>query len=138
MLAAGGHIHRQGVSETLLVFTNHRNLLAEPNNWAHIVETLKREAPENKVTLEADNFAQFEQMIIASPDIIQLDKWSVEDVKAALDLIKAQGRNITLSVAGGVNKNNVTDYAKLGINLFITSAPYYAAPEDIKVVITKA
>lgn len=107
VLAAGGHIHRQGVSETLLVFTNHRNLLVEPNNWAYIVETLKREAPENKVTLEADNFTQFEQMIIASPDIIQLDKWSVEDVKAALDLIKAQGRNITLSVAGGVNKNNV-------------------------------
>ena len=138
VLAAGGHIHRQGVSETLLVFTNHRNLLVEPNNWAYIVETLKREAPENKVTLEADNFTQFEQMIIASPDIIQLDKWSVEDVKAALDLIKAQGRNITLSVAGGVNKNNVANYAKLGINLFITSAPYYAAPEDIKVVITKA
>ena len=138
VLAAGGHIHRQGVSETLLVFTNHRNLLVEPNNWAYIVETLKREAPENKVTLEADNFTQFEQMIIASPDIIQLDKWSVEDVKAALDLIKAQGRNITLSVAGGVNKNNVADYAKLGINLFITSAPYYAAPEDIKVVISKA
>ena len=99
---------------------------------------MKREAPENKVTLEADNFAQFEQMISAFPDIIQLDKWSVEDVKAALDLIKAQSRNITLSVAGGVNKNNVADYAKLGINLFITSAPYYAAPEDIKVVISKA
>ena len=137
VLAAGGHIHRQGLSETLLVFTNHRNLLAEPNNWTHM-ETLKREAPENKVTLEADNFAQFEQMISASPDIIQLDKWSVEDVKAALDLIKAQGRNITLSVAGGVNKNNVANYAKLGINLFITSAPYYATPEDIKVVISKA
>ena len=62
---------------------------------------MKREAPENKVTLEADNFAQFEQMIIASPDIIQLDKWSVEDVKAALDLIKAQGRNITLLLQVG-------------------------------------
>jgi len=82
--------------------------------------------------------AQFEQMITASPDIIQLDKWSVEDVKTAQDLINAQGKNITLSVAGGVNKNNVADYAKLGINLFITSAPYYAAPEDIKVVISKA
>ena len=77
-------------------------------------------------------------MITASPDIIQLDKWSVEDVKTAQELINAQGKNITLSVAGGVNKNNVADYAKLGINLFITSAPYYAAPEDIKVVITKA
>ena len=61
VLAAGGHIHRQGVSETLLVFTNHRNLLSEPNNWTHIVETLKREAPENKVTLEAVSYTHLAQ-----------------------------------------------------------------------------
>ena len=136
VLAAGGHIHRQGISETLLVFTNHRNLLVEPDNWSAIVERLRREAPENKITLEADNFSQFEQMLDAEPDIIQLDKWSVDDVKRALSLV-ASGKKITLSVAGGVNKNNVADYAKLGIHLFITSAPYYAPPEDIKVVIER-
>ena len=136
VLAAGGHIHRQGISETLLVFTNHRNLLEEPDNWTAIVERLRREAPENKITLEADNFSQFEQMLDAEPDIIQLDKWSVDDVKRALSLV-ASGKKITLSVAGGVNKNNVADYAKLGIHLFITSAPYYAPPEDIKVVIER-
>lgn len=48
-----------------------------------------------------------------------------------------QQKSILLSVAGGVNKNNVADYAKLGIRLFITSAPYYAQPEDIKVLIEK-
>ena len=136
VLAAGGHIHRQGISETLLVFTNHRNLLAEPDNWTAIVERLRREAPENKITLEADNFSQFEQMLDAEPDIIQLDKWSVDDVKRALSLV-VSGKKITLSVAGGVNKNNIADYAKLGIHLFITSAPYYAPPEDIKVVIER-
>jgi len=137
VLAAGGHIHRQGISETLLVFTNHRNLLAEPDNWTAIVERLKREAPENKITLEADNFSQFEQMLDAEPDIIQLDKWSVDDVKRALSLVAESGKKIILSVAGGVNKHNVADYAKLGIYLFITSAPYYAPPEDIKVVIER-
>ena len=137
VLAAGGHIHRQGISETLLVFTNHRNLLAEPDNWTVIVERLRRDAPENKITLEADNFSQFEQMLDAEPDIIQLDKWSVDDVKRALSLVAASGKKITLSVAGGVNKHNVADYAKLGIHLFITSAPYYAPPEDIKVVIER-
>ena len=136
VLAAGGHIHRQGISETLLVFTNHRNLLAEPDNWTAIVERLRQEAPENKITLEADNFSQFEQMLDAEPDIIQLDKWSVDDVKRALSLV-VSGKKITLSVAGGVNKNNIADYAKLGIHLFITSAPYYAPPEDIKVVIER-
>ena len=135
VLAAGGHIHLQGISETLLVFTNHRDLLAEPDNWTAIVERLRREAPENKITLEADNFSQFEQMLDAEPDIIQLDKWSVDDVKRALSLVAASGKKIILSVAGCVNKNNIADYAKLGIYLFIISVPYYAPPEDIKVVI---
>ena len=137
VLAAGGHIHRQGVSETLLVFTNHRNLLSDPNDWTKIVDRLCQEAPENKITLEADNYAQFEQMYMAEPDIIQLDKWSLEDVRKALDLLQSKQKNILLSVAGEVNKNNISDYAKLGIRLFITSAPYYAPPEDIKVVIEK-
>ena len=73
----------------------------------------------------------------AEPDIIQLDKWSVDNVKWASSLVAASGKKIILSVAGGVNKNNVADYAKLGIHLLITSAPYYAPPEDIKVVIER-
>ncbi|MBN6078207.1 ModD protein [Aggregatibacter actinomycetemcomitans] len=137
VLAAGGHIHRQGLSETLLVFTNHRNLLDNPTDYQEIVSRLRREAPENKITLEADDFPQFEQMLAAEPDIIQLDKWPPEHVLQALALVKELGKKTLLSVAGGVNKNNVADYAKLGINLFITSAPYYAPPEDIKVVIER-
>ena len=76
-------------------------------------------------------------MYVAEPDIIQLDKWSLEDVKKALALLQLKQKNILLSVVGVVNKDNVSDYAKLGIRLFITSAPYYAQPEDIKVVIEK-
>ncbi|MGC6359844.1 ModD protein [Bisgaard Taxon 45] len=137
VLAAGGHIHRQGLSETLLVFTNHRNLLADPEDWQSIVTRLKQQAPENKITLEADNLVQFEQMLTAEPDIIQLDKFTPEQVKHALHVLALSNKKITLSVAGGVNKNNVAEYAKLGIQLFITSAPYYAPPEDIKVIIEK-
>ncbi|MGC6377517.1 ModD protein [Bisgaard Taxon 45] len=137
VLAAGGHIHRQGLSETLLVFTNHRNLLADPEDWQNIVTRLKQQAPENKITLEADNLVQFEQMLTAEPDIIQLDKFTPEQVKHALQVLALSNKKITLSVAGGVNKNNVAEYAKLGIQLFITSAPYDAPPEDIKVIIEK-
>ncbi|MGC7590582.1 ModD protein [Bisgaard Taxon 46] len=137
VLAAGGHIHRQGISETLLVFTNHRNLLDQPEGWQAIVTKLRAEAPENKITLEADNLTQFEQMLSAEPDIIQLDKFSPEQVKQALNLLSESKKAITLSVAGGVNKNNVAEYAKSGVQLFITSAPYYAQPEDIKVIINK-
>ena len=55
----------------------------------------------------------------------------------ALALLQLKQKDILLSVVGVVNKDNVSDYAKLGIRLFITSAPYYAPSEDIKVVIEK-
>ena len=136
VLTGGGHIHRQGLSETLLVFTNHRNLLEESDDYQQIVDTLRHNAPENKVTIEADNLTQFEQILAAQPDIIQLDKFTPMQVKIALELAKAYP-HVQLSVAGGVNKNNVAEFAQLGVNLFITSAPYYAAPEDIKVRLEK-
>ena len=135
VLIGGGHIHRQGLSESLLVFSNHRNLLTEPNNYQQIVTQLRAACPEHKVTLEADNLAQFEQILPAQPDIIQLDKFSFAQAEQALALAAAYP-NVQLSIAGGVNKNNIADYAKLGLRLFITSAPYYAPPEDIKVKIS--
>lgn len=56
----------------------------------------------------------------------------------ALSLFQLKQKDILLSVVGGGNKDNISDYAKLGIRLFITSAPYYAPPEDIiKVAIEK-
>lgn len=58
-------------------------------------------------------------------------------MKKALALLQSKQKDILLSVAGGVNKDNVSDYSKLGICLFIISAPYYAPPEDIKAVIEK-
>ncbi|MDU8923811.1 ModD protein [Pasteurellaceae bacterium LIM206] len=137
ILAGGGHIHRQGLSESILVFTNHRNLLEEPENYAAMVQQLKLTAPEHKITLEADNLTQFEQMLSAKPDIIQLDKFTPLQVKVALELKQHRSPDTVISIAGGINKHNIADYAQLGISLFISSAPYYAEPEDIKVVIEK-
>ena len=42
----------------------------------------------------------------------------------ALSLFQLKQKDILLSVVGGGNKDNISDYAKLGIRLFITSVPY--------------
>ncbi len=137
VLAGGGHIHRAGLSETLLVFTNHRRLCQEPENWQQHVDRLRQQAPENKITVEADTLDQVAELVKAAPDIIQLDKFSVAEVLQSLQLLAKSGQQTMLSVAGGINRNNAAEYARTGVTLFITSAPpYYAAPEDIKVIIT--
>ena len=41
-----------------------------------------------------------------------------------------------VAAAGGVNPANAADYARAGAHILVTSAPYFAPPSDIKVVIS--
>ena len=136
VIAGGGTIHRSGLSDSLLIFTNHRNLLQRPEDYQQMVDQARRHSPEHKLAIEADTPEQLPALLSAGPDIIQLDKFSPAQVADAFALKRQLGAHCELSVAGGINPNTIADYAKAGAKLFITSAPYYAPPQDIKVVIT--
>ncbi|WED23825.1 ModD protein [Vibrio sp. JC009] len=136
LIAGGGHIHRAGASETVLVFANHSRLLDEEQGLSQLA-SLGKKLPENRVTIEADDLEHLAKILEIGPDIIQLDKFSLQDVETAKSMLAESGKPLVLSLAGGVNRDNISRFAATGLNLFITSAPYYAGPEDIKVVINK-
>ncbi|WP_193015550.1 ModD protein [Proteus sp. FME41] len=133
ILAGGGVIHRQGCSETILLFANHRHFLLEPNNWAQHVKQLRQAAPEKCIVVEADDIEQAREALKAQPDILQLDKFSVEDIAQLQREAPHIAPHCHLSVAGGINLNTIEKYAQTGISLMVTSSPYYAPPTDIKV-----
>ncbi|MCT8250276.1 ModD protein [Proteus vulgaris] len=133
VLAGGGIIHRQGCSETILLFANHRRFLSEPDNWAQHVKQLRQAAPEKCIVVEADDIGQAREALKAQPDILQLDKFSIEDISLLQQEAPQIAPHCHLSVAGGINLNTIENYAQTGITLMVTSAPYYAPPADIKV-----
>ncbi|HEJ9628175.1 TPA: ModD protein [Proteus mirabilis] len=133
VLAGGGVIHRQGCSETILLFANHRRFLSEPDNWAQHVKQLRQAAPEKCIVVEADDIEQAREALKAQPDILQLDKFSIEDISQLQQEAPQIAPHCHLSVAGGINLNTIEKYAQTGITLMVTSAPYYAPPTDIKV-----
>ena len=45
---------------------------------------------------------------------------------------------VSLALTGGINLTTLKNYLDCGIRLFITSAPYYATPADIKVSLQPA
>lgn len=137
VLAGGGVIHRQGCSETILLFTNHRRFLSEPNNWAQHVKQLRQAAPEKCIVVEVDNIEQAREALKAQPDILQLDKFSIEDIALLQQEVPHIAPHCHLSVAGGINLNTIEKYAQTGITLMVTSSPYYAPPTDIKVRLYK-
>lgn len=135
VLDGGGLIHRCGTAETVLLFANHRRFFPQPFDWQRHIATLRSRAPEKKIVVEADNMTEMKEALAAQPDAIQIDKFSPEQICESLALAKQSHRPCLLIAAGGINENNVDEFAATGVSLLVTSAPYYAKPADIRVVI---
>ena len=136
VLDGGGIIHRMGTAETILLFANHRRLLPQPFEWKKHIDILRFQAPEKKIVVEADTLEEAFDAILASPDIVQLDKFTPQQIIDSLAFAQKQGFQGQLIAAGGINVNNVTAYAQTGAPVLVTSSPYYAKPADIGVKIS--
>lgn len=133
IVAAGGIIHRAGCAETLLLFANHRHFLTPDNDWPAAIKQLRRRAPEKKVAVEADNVEEALAALEAAPDILQLDKFTPQQARDIALRAQCLAPRCTLAIAGGITLSTLPHYLDCGIELFITSAPWYAPPADIQV-----
>jgi len=130
ILAGGAVPHRLGLSETLLVFAEHRAFL-DGESATGVVARLHRRWPERQVVVEVGNEAEAALWIDAGADVIQLEKCSPETVH---DVVRhATGRAVKIAAAGGVNASNAEAYAQAGAHLLVSSAPYNASPRDVAV-----
>jgi molybdenum transport protein len=141
VLNGGGIIHRGGAAETVLLFANHRRFLSwqgTGEEWTRVVAAMRREAPEKKIVVEADTYDEALLALAAEPDILQLDKFSPQELGRIAALAAKRGSRCIISAAGGVNKDNAAEYAEAGAALIVSSAPYYAKPADVKVALQAA
>ena len=136
VLAGGGVMHRLGLSETLLVFAEHRLFLNETPTQT--VERLRRSQPEKKIVVEVADGAEALIWAEAGADVLQLEKFTPEAVSACRRTVHATpaaGRPL-LAAAGGVRADNASAYVAAGADFLVTSAPYTAAPKDVQVNFT--
>lgn len=131
VIAAGGIIHRAGCAETVLLFANHRRFMAPSDDWQSTIQRLRERCPEKKIVVEADTLDEAHAALLARPDVLQLDKFTPDQACQVATL--ARGTSCVLALTGGITQTTLPDYLSCGIRLFITSAPYYAPPADIKV-----
>lgn len=135
ILAAGGLIHRAGCGETVLLFANHRRFLPPDNSWQHTINQLRQGAPEKKIAVEADTLSEALTALAAGPDILQLDKFTPQDATTVAQHARQMASRCTLALTGGISLATLPTWLDCGIELFITSAPWYAPPADIQVVL---
>jgi molybdenum transport protein len=135
--AGGGVMHRCGLSETLLVFPEHRALLA-PGLWPDALAGLGRRQPEKKKVVEVTTIDDALMAAGAGADVLQLERFTPAQLTALRQRLgqTGQGARPLLAVAGGVTPENAVAYAHAGADMLVTSWPYMAPRVDVKVSIT--
>ena len=130
--AGGAKAHRLGLSETLLVFPEHRIFLPA-EQWSERLSSLRRQHPEKKLVVEVLDTHDAISMARAGADVLQLEKFSPSEVALTADRLQESKLAPLLAVAGGVNAGNAADFARAGADILVTSAPYWAPPCDVRV-----
>ncbi len=136
VMAGGGSIHRLGLSESILIFDNHYSFLGNFENLEARISEQKSLIADKNITIEVKN--PEDALIVAKTDvnIIILNRFDVAQIKELKKEISKLNPRIRLAVSGGITGSNVTEYAKSGADMLISSWPYYADPSDLSVTIT--
>ncbi len=132
--AGGALLHRTGLSETVLVFAEHR-AFRHDETLPVLLARLRHGAPEKKIVIEVGSVDEAKAAIAAGFDVIQLEKFAPERVAQVSEIARAAWNNPLVAAAGGLHPGNAGAYAQAGAGLIVTSWPYTAPPADVQVTL---
>ena len=124
-------MHRLGLSESLLLFPEHRLFIG--HSLDDTVGRLRKQQPEKRLVVEVGSLEEALALASAGADVIQLERFSPESVRACKAALHASHLHPVLAVAGGVQAGNAVAYAEAGADVLVTSSPYQAPPRDVEV-----
>jgi nicotinate-nucleotide pyrophosphorylase (carboxylating) len=102
--------HRIGLYDAFLIKENH--ILACGGIHAAI-RTARASEPGKPVEVEVETLTQLEEALAASADIIMLDNFSLDDLRAA---VKATAGKAKLEASGGISEETLRPIAETGVD----------------------
>jgi molybdenum transport protein len=130
--AGGGTMHRTGLSDTVLVFPEHRAFLPQIDEAA-LIARLRAAAPERRLVVEVTDVASALRFAAAGADVLQLEKFTPMAVAELAAALAPLPHRPVLAAAGGISPANAAAYAEAGADVLVTSWPYAAGPRDVQV-----
>jgi nicotinate-nucleotide pyrophosphorylase (carboxylating) len=115
--AGGGHSHRQGLDDGILIKENH---IAVAGGIAQAVEACRKNASHlHRVEVEVQTLPELEEALKVGVDVVLLDNMAPEQVREAVALIRGRCR---VEVSGGIGLDNVLAYAEAGADFISLGA----------------
>ncbi len=125
VVAGGGHNHRFGLFDMVMVKDNH---LAADTELEHLQSAIRRcrtDHPNLRIELEADTVDQVRRFLtLMGVDVILLDNMSLEQMKEAVELGVDR---VQFEASGGVNLDTVAAIASTGVDFISVGALTHSA-----------
>jgi nicotinate-nucleotide pyrophosphorylase (carboxylating) len=123
----GGVSHRFGLDDAILIKDNH---VAAAGGVGAAIRRAKAAAGHLvKVEAEVDSLAQLDEALAERPDVVMLDNFSLDDMRAAVARARSHvGGKVTLEASGGVTLESVRAIAETGVEVISVGALTHSAP----------
>jgi nicotinate-nucleotide pyrophosphorylase (carboxylating) len=102
--------HRIGLYDAYLIKENH---IAACGSVAAAVTRARALAPGKAVEVEVETFAELQEALQASADIIMLDDFSLADMAKAVTIVAGRAK---LEASGGVDERRLCAIAETGVD----------------------
>jgi nicotinate-nucleotide pyrophosphorylase (carboxylating) len=112
VLAGGGHNHRMGLFDGVLIKDNHLKLIGSIDRAIKRIKNTR--GIQFQIEVEATNLEEVKEALAAGADIIMLDNMSLNTMRKSVEMIK--GRAL-IEASGGITLRNVRRVAETGVNL---------------------
>jgi nicotinate-nucleotide pyrophosphorylase (carboxylating) len=122
----GGHNHRFGLTDGVLIKDNHLAAVGGPQRVARAITMAREAAPHTlRVEVEVTTLQELAEALEAGADIVMLDNMDTETMREAVAM--TDGRAL-LEASGGVTLDTVAGIAATGVDLISVGALTHSAP----------
>jgi nicotinate-nucleotide pyrophosphorylase (carboxylating) len=115
----GGHNHRLGLHDMVLVKENH---IIAAGSIANALSDARRLAPGVPVEVEVEDITELRAALAARPEVVMLDEFSLEDMRAAVQLRNTLAPEVRLEASGGVDLDGLKQVADTGVDCISVGA----------------
>jgi nicotinate-nucleotide pyrophosphorylase (carboxylating) len=118
--AGGGDTHRFRLDDCVLIKDNHIAVVG--NIKESLIKARKNVSFTKKIEIEVENLHDAISAAQNGADIIMLDNMEPAEVKKVLSSLEEENlrENVMIEVSGGINPDNIVEYAKTSVDIIST------------------
>lgn len=128
----GGHNHRMGLFDAVLIKNNHLAMFAGGDLSRHVAELVagaRGQRPDVSIEVEVTTLEQLRAVLaVEGVNIVLLDNMNCRQMRRAVELRNRLNERVELEASGGVTLRNVRRVAETGVDRIAVGCLTHSAP----------